>query len=113
MVKKDIIPVIIGSDAEKEAAEIIQKECPKALSLLGKTTLFQLPELARGAQGALGGDTGPLHMISLSHCPSLMLFSYSSNPFLCGPQDGVSNVIFRHTLADVKVDEVWKGLRFR
>ncbi len=108
-----ITPVILGSDSEKEAAETIQKACPKALSLLGKTTLFQLPELARGAQGALGGDTGPLHMIALSHCPSLMLFSYSSDPRLCGPQDSISEVIFRHTLADVKVDEVWKKLRFR
>ncbi len=113
LVKKKITPVIIGSESEKEIAEVIQKACPKAVTLLGKTTLFQLPELARGAQGALGGDTGPIHMISLSHCPSLMLFSYSSNPLLCGPQDGISQVIFRPALTDVKVDEVWKDLRFR
>lgn len=113
LIAQKITPVILGSDSEKEATETIQKACPKAISLLGKTTLFQLPELARSAQGALGGDTGPMHMIVLSQCPSLMLFSYSSNPQLCGPQDGISQVIFRHTLADVKVEEVWKKLRFR
>lgn len=106
-------PVVIGTISEKSEWEAISASCPQAISLLGKTDLFDIPEIARRAQGALGNDTGPMHLCYFSGCPSLYLFSYSSGVDLCGPTDGVSKVLKKDHLKDLTVEAVIKNLVFR
>ncbi|HCI48428.1 MAG: hypothetical protein A2621_02540 [Alphaproteobacteria bacterium RIFCSPHIGHO2_01_FULL_41_14] len=110
---KGITPVVLGTKNEREAWEEIHALCPSALSLLGKTNLFDIPEIARHAIGALGNDTGPMHLCYFSGCPSLYLFSYSSGVDLCGPTDGVSKVLKQENLKDLGVEDVIKNLVFR
>jgi ADP-heptose:LPS heptosyltransferase len=110
---KGFTPIVLGTKNEQDAWEAIHAACPEARSLLGKTDLFDIPEIARHAQGALGNDTGPMHLCYFSGCPSLYLFSYSSGVELCGPTDGVSKVLKRETLKDLTVNEVVKNLVFR
>lgn len=64
----------------------IARSCPKALNLGGQTTLFDIVALARAAAGAIGNDTGPMHMIAPTGCPTLVLFSGSSNPVRHAPK---------------------------
>lgn len=73
-------PVIIGTAAEKECARIIMAAAPDSIDLTGRTTLSDIPALARGAAAAAGNDTGPMHMIAPTGCPSLVLFSGASTP---------------------------------
>ena len=110
LVNEGITPVVVGGSDTTEIGERIQEDCPETINLAGKTSLFDLPALARKAKGALGHDTGPMHMIYFSGCPSLFLFSYSSGPELCGPTDGRSRVLQSPNLADLSVDTVWNAI---
>jgi ADP-heptose:LPS heptosyltransferase len=73
------LPVIVGTQTEKDAAAAIRTICPEALDLTGLTTLTDLVILGRNAASAIGNDTGPLHMIAQTGCPTIALFSNHSN----------------------------------
>lgn len=108
LVKQGVTPVIIGRSDEKEAIETIQKICPQAMSLMNQTTLLDLAPLARKAIGALGHDTGPMHIIAVAQCPSLMLFSYSSIPQHYAPRGFKTEVIHQKNLDDISSEEIIK-----
>jgi ADP-heptose:LPS heptosyltransferase len=77
----------------------------EARSLLGRTSLADLAVLARGAAGAIGNDSGPMHLIAAAGCPSVVLFSADSDPALCAPRGKVA-VIRRDDLATLPVAPV-------
>ena len=79
-------PVIIGTKNESDIANTICRIHPGTLSLAGKTALFDLTVLARHAAGAIGNDTGPMHLIAPTGCPSLVLFSRHSLPHRHAPR---------------------------
>lgn len=78
-------PVIIGTEREKNLAATIHQSCPEAVDLCGRTSMMDLVALARGAAGAVGNDTGPMHLIAPTGCPALVLFSAQSNPAIHAP----------------------------
>ncbi len=80
LVDKGYQVVLLGTEAEKEITGKIKEVCPKALDLTGKTTLFQIVTLGHQAFAAIGNDTGPMHIIGATNCPSITLFSSFSNP---------------------------------
>ncbi len=104
---------IVGADAERPLAERIRAACPGARSLVGETGLEDLAGLARFAAGAVGNDTGPMHLIAAAGCPSLTLFSSHSDPALARPQGDAVSVLRRDDLADLPVSEVVAALRLR
>ena len=73
------LSVIVGTQTEKAAAAAIRTICPDALDLTGQTALTDLVVLGRNAASAIGNDTGPLHMIAQTGCPTIALFSSHSN----------------------------------
>ncbi len=103
-------PVILGTDAEAEAAAAILERCPGAISLLGKTTLLDMAPLARRAVLAVGNDTGPMHLIASSNCPSLVLFSDASDPALCGPRGADVKILQRPALSALTPEDVMAAL---
>ncbi len=102
-------PVILGTAPEKPLAEVIRGACPSARDLTGQTGFAEIASLGRGARCALGNDTGPMHLIAASGCPSLVLFSDDSDPALCAPRGRVS-VLRRSNLADLPLDAVAAAL---
>ncbi len=79
-------PVLIGSKAEEEANAAIARGLD-VLNLTGRTALEDLPALARGAEAAIGNDTGPMHIICVTGCPTVMFFcSQKSTIQKHGPQ---------------------------
>lgn len=67
--------------------ETMSKKEPGSLrNLVGETTLGDIAHLARHALGAVGNDTGPMHIIAAVGCPSVVLFSGDSDPQLCSPR---------------------------
>lgn len=82
--RKGIIPVLLGTHDELLIMEAIMDGAPFCLNLAQKTTFEDIAWLAGKAALAVGNDTGPMHIISLSNCPTVVLYSSDSNPALCG-----------------------------
>lgn len=100
-------PVLIGTDDEKEVTAEIALSCPQALDLTGKTSLFDLAALARGASGCVSNDTGPAHMIAPTGCPSLILFSSDSKPERHAPIGLCVQTLQENDLNDLSVEDVY------
>lgn len=111
LIAQGISPVLIGRDEEKDVLSAIQECCPQSINLINQTSLFDLAELGRHAVGALGHDTGPMHIVAVTHCPSILLFSYSSIPEHYAPRGFQAQVIHSHSLDDVSVEEVLEKIK--
>lgn len=110
LVRKGITPVIIGTKDEAGIIQSIQSICPQVISLEGKTSLFDIAEIGRHAVGALGHDTGPMHIVAVTGCPSVMLFSWSSVPNHYAPRGFKTTILHQNNLEDISVAEVIKSL---
>ncbi len=107
---KGFQPVVLGAQAEQDLAHEIVTLCPSARDLTGRTVFAHIATLARGAVGAVGNDTGPMHLISATGCPSLTLFSGHSNPARHAPEGPCVQVLQSEMLEDLSVEDVFKGL---
>jgi ADP-heptose:LPS heptosyltransferase len=111
LAKDGFQPVILGTQAEAETIRQIAGLCPGALDLSGKTSLYDIATLARGAAGAFGNDTGPTHLVALSGCPTAALFcTAESSPALSAPVGKAVQVIEAGNLDTVPVATVYTKL---
>lgn len=115
LVGQGITPAVLGHGAEEQAlADAILSAAPGAVSLVGKTSLGDIAELARGAALAVGNDTGPMHVVVAAGCPAVVLFSRDSNPDLSAPRpiraDQPVTILREADLADLAVDAVWTAV---
>lgn len=108
-----IQPVILGSSAEAPLAREIMSTCSSAKNLCGQTDLADIAVLAREAAGAVGNDTGPIHMTAATGCPTVVLFSAVSDPSITAPRGAVVEVLRRDNLADLSVESVAAALSLR
>lgn len=104
-------PVVLGGKAEAEIAQTILRACPEALDLTGQTDFRQIAVIARTAAGAIGNDTGPMHLIAATGCPCLTLFSASSNPVRHAPKGERVEILQRDDLAGLAVEDVMEAFR--
>ncbi len=120
-VRLAMTPVLIGGAAEAAVLADIARHVPEGINLAGQTDFEEIAMLARGAVGAVGNDTGPMHLIAAAGCPSLILFSDESDPALCAPRPGVAPpgrppakvaVLRRPDLKALSVSEVQSALPF-
>lgn len=111
--QRGVRPVVVGTAADAPLAAEIQAECPQALDLTGRTTLFELAGTAARAAFAVGNDTGPMHLAASVGCRSLVLFSGASDPALTAPRGlgraGVT-VLRERNLADLPLERVAAAL---
>lgn len=110
LVRRKITPVLIGTKAEAEVLASIAARVPQAVNLGGKTSIAQLATLGRGAALAVGNDTGPMHVIAASGCPSLTLFSAASDPARSAPQGASVSTLREADLRHLSVDRVLVAL---
>ncbi|MGH1376009.1 MAG: glycosyltransferase family 9 protein [Alphaproteobacteria bacterium] len=103
-VERGVQVVLLGTDAEKEVTDAISQICPQALNLTGQTSLFEIVTLAHGASGAIGNDTGPMHMIGPTGCRSLALFSSHSDPLRHAPKGKCVDTLQKDELSSLSVD---------
>ena len=109
---KGITPVILGSPSESNLAEHIKAIAPDAIDLTGQTNLIEIIGLAKNAKIAVGNDTGPMHMASAAHCPSVVLFSNESDPKLCAPKGQKTAIFTRTDLNDLSTQDVLNSTPF-
>lgn len=106
-------PVIIGTAGEADLAETIRASCPKAVDLTGQTSFSDIVVLARRAAAAFGNDTGPMHLIGPTGCPTYVLFSRHSNPVRHAPLGPHVRPVVTDDLADLTPDRFIGTIRAR
>lgn len=106
MLARRITPLLIGTRSEESAIGSIAARVPKAINLCGKTSLAMLASLARGAVVAVGNDTGLMHLVAASGCPSVVLFSHASDPERCAPVGRRVKVLRARDLRNLPVARV-------
>jgi ADP-heptose:LPS heptosyltransferase len=112
LTKINVLPVIIGGRNEMALASEIA-DGTGAKSLAGETSLFEIVELSRSAIGAVGNDTGPMHIMAINGCPSVVLFSGESDPSITAPRGKNVQVLRCEKLGDLPVTEVAEALSLR
>ena len=110
---KGYIPALIGAGDEADRNAEIARACPQAVDLTGRTSIMDIARLARQADGAIGNDNGPMHLIAAAACPSLVLYSSESDPALCAQRGPDVAILRRDNLADLGPDEVEAAIRLR
>jgi ADP-heptose:LPS heptosyltransferase len=113
LAERGIRPVVVGGATEKSLAQAILALCPTALDLTGATTVADVAALAAHAWGAVGNDTGPMHMVALTGCRCLTLFCAKSDPGLAAPmgmRPGQVRVLWVRDLALLSVQRVAAAL---
>ena len=108
LVEQGTTPVLIGTRDDAETNHAIMAQCPDAIDLTGATDMLDLPVLARGAKLSIGNDTGPMHAIGITGCPSLVLFSKFSSPVKHKPVGPSVHCLQKENLADLGPDDVWE-----
>ncbi|MCL4678318.1 MAG: glycosyltransferase family 9 protein [Alphaproteobacteria bacterium] len=107
LAKRSIRPILLGTASEAQINRRIQALCPAAIDLTGRTNLFQIAALARKAQGAIGNDTGPMHLVAATGCPSLALFSGNSHTVKHAPRGRNVTIIQEDKLENLDVKTVF------
>ena len=103
--------MLIGANADAHATGTIASFCTQALDLTSDTSFAEIAALARGAVGAVGNDTGPMHVIATAGCPSVALYSFASDPALCAQKGPDVTILRRDLLTELSVDEVEAALK--
>jgi len=102
-----VTPVLLGARAEQAITALIEHDAPGAVNLCAKTDFIDIAVLARGAALAVGNDTGPMHMITLAGCPSVVVYSFESDPALCAQRGVRVEILRKESLDELLVGEVW------
>ena len=113
LLRGGVTPVLLGSAPDRDVTAQVAEKCPEAFDLTGQTSLTEIVALARGAAGAVGSDTGPMHLIAVAGAPSVVLFSKASDPRLCAPRGPNVTILQRDSLSGFAVGEVEEALRLR
>ena len=108
-----IAPVLLGTSEERDQIDAIIRACPGTIDLSDRTSFGDIADLARGAVGAVGNDTGAMHLAAAAGCPSLVLFSNMSDPMRVAPQGRRVHVLETETLRNLETDRLiaaWQAL---
>jgi ADP-heptose:LPS heptosyltransferase len=105
-VRRGVTPVVIGTESERDLGRAIHDAVPETVDLTGRTSLGDVADLGRAAVGAVGNDTGPMHLIAATGCRCVAIFSHDSDPALCAPGGADVRVLRRQYLATLTPAEV-------
>jgi len=110
LANKGLTPILLGTKAEADTIDTILQGAPAAISLLGQTSILDLAGLARRAKGAVGNDSGPMHLLAAANTPSVVVYSSESDPTLCGQRGNAVRILRRDNLEDLGPAEVLAAL---
>lgn len=89
-------PVIVGDDADREAAEAVRALIPGgAVSLVGGTGLMGLAAILQRARVVIANDSGPAHLAAAVGTPVVALFGPTHEAFGFAPRGAKVRVISR------------------
>lgn len=109
LAERGIKTVLVGTAAEADTIESIARASSSAVSMVNKTSILDIPDLARRAIASVGNDTGPSHMASLSGMPTIAIYDNRTKVgVLRGPRS--YNFVSPSTIDLITVDMVWEKL---
>jgi ADP-heptose:LPS heptosyltransferase len=110
LISKNILPIVIGSQEDSEAINIIMNIEKGILNLFGKSPLDVIFQLSKKAIGAISNDTGPAHLIAASGCKLHLILSNFSNIDRVIPQG--SNITFsqKNNIKSITIEEILKKI---
>lgn len=101
--------VLLGARAESDVTAAIARACPGVVDLTGRTSLYDVAALARGAAATVGNDTGPVHLTAVAGCPTVALFCLQASvPEKSAPVGVAVQVLAADDMTDISVDDVYK-----
>ncbi len=110
LLARGVTPAILGTKAEAAEAAAIAAAAPGTVSLIGRTGFAEIAALARRAAGAVGNDTGPMHLIAIAGCPAVAVYGRDSDPALCAQRGPAVGILRVDDLARLEVDDVMAKL---
>ena len=109
---RGISAVLLGTESEAETIHKIESGFSHVVSMVGRTALEDIPQLARRALAVVGNDTGTSHMASLSGAFTLAIFDHRNERcVLRGPHS--VNLVSEGVVELITPDEVWKHISGR
>lgn len=106
LLERNIQPVMLGTAQESDVLDEILDRCPQVYDLSSQTDFLEIAALAKRADLAIGNDTGPMHLIALAGCKSIVLYSKASDPKLCGQRGRDVTILREDRLEDLSVETV-------
>jgi len=113
LIGQGIVPVLVGTESERDQIGAITGACPGAIDLTNRTSFGDIADLVRGAVGSIGNDTGAMHLAAAVGCPSLVLFSAASDPRRVSPQGRHVQILALDTLRTLHAEQLiaaWQEL---
>ncbi len=108
LISKGYTPILIGTKAEEAILESIAAADSKIINLIGQTSFAQIATLARAAKYAVGNDTGPMHLIAATGCPSTVIFNTSeSKPEKSAPRGEAVTILQSDDLSSITTETVF------
>ena len=107
---RGLAAVAVGTAADRDALDRVLAAAPGVIDVGGRTTLFELAEVARRAKAAVGNDTGATFLASALGTPTLMLMSAHTDPLVSAPWGPGARWLKRESLMDLPVAEVERAL---
>ena len=110
LINNKIVPIIIGSETDRESVEEIIKKVPDSINLLNKSPLDIIYNLSMNAAGAISNDTGPAHLIAATGCKIHLILCSKSNVKTVIPQS--NNVTYNQAddINDIKPKIVFASI---
>jgi len=107
---RGFVSVVVGTDVDRAAIDGVRAVSPGVVDLGGRTTLFELAAVARGAILAVGNDTGATFLASAVGTPTLMLMSSHTDPLVSAPWGSGARWLKRDDLSNLSVEEVEQAM---
>ena len=102
--------VAVGTGVDQDAIDGVRGFAPGVVDLGGRTTLFELAEVARRAAVAVGNDTGATFLASAVGTPTLMLMSSHTDPLVSAPWGPNAAWLKRDDIASISAEDALQAL---
>ena len=102
---------IVGTAADRDAADLVIAEAPGCTDMVGKTDLASLTTLFASAHAVIGNDTGPVFLAAKTGVPTLMVMGQDTDPDMSAPTGAKSGWVRQDRIEDVTPQAVLDALR--
>ena len=102
---------IVGTAADRDAADLVIAEAPGCTDMVGKTDLASLTTLFASAHAVIGNDTGPVFLAAKTGVPTLMVMGQDTDPDMSAPTGAKSGWVRQDRIEDVTPQAVLDTLR--
>ncbi len=102
---------IVGTVADRDAADLVIAEAPGCTDMVGKTDLASLTTLFASAHAVIGNDTGPVFLAAKTGVPTLMVMGQDTDPDMSAPTGAKAGWVKQDRIENVAPQAVLDALR--